>query len=214
MHRLTPPPWPPRCWKHPSLYAHFQSCFWGHFIKEYFYLVLYIFLLQIWCRGSCFAKFAKCCSRQLCFLSVLGDKFFLQTVVLFFFTNNCGSVFWKIWILSFQTTLFFVNCCYRPLLLLLLLLLFIIEFFGTPINNWQNFAQFTCSNYQPNNQLVFMRNIHVILQSIRCIALEWYEIELDIRVTHLQFFLISLLFQAGIYARHTKEQETYRFHMF
>ena len=27
-------------------------------------------------------------------------------------------------------------------------------------------------------------------------------------------FLISLLFQAGIYARHTKEQETYRFHMF
>ena len=34
------------------------------------------------------------------------------------------------------------------------------------------------------------------------------------RVSHLQFFLISLLFQAGIYARHTKEQETYRFHMF
>ena len=28
-----------------------------------------------------------------------------------------------------------------------------------------------------------------------------------IRVSHLQFFLISLLFQAGIYARHTKEQE-------
>ena len=27
------------------------------------------------------------------------------------------------------------------------------------------------------------------------------------RVSHLQFFLISLLFQAGIYARHTKEQE-------
>ena len=30
---------------------------------------------------------------------------------------------------------------------------------------------------------------------------------LDIRVSHLQFFFISLLFQAGIYARHTKEQE-------
>ena len=29
---------------------------------------------------------------------------------------------------------------------------------------------------------------------------------LCIRVSHLQFFLISLLFQAGIYARHTKEQ--------
>ena len=27
------------------------------------------------------------------------------------------------------------------------------------------------------------------------------------RVSHLQFYLISLLFQAGIYARHTKEQE-------
>ena len=37
---------------------------------------------------------------------------------------------------------------------------------------------------------------------------------LTTRVSHLQFFLISLLFQAGIYARHTKEQETYRFHMF
>ena len=35
-----------------------------------------------------------------------------------------------------------------------------------------------------------------------------------IRVSHLQFFLISLLFQAGIYARHTKEQEKYRSHMF
>ena len=33
-------------------------------------------------------------------------------------------------------------------------------------------------------------------------------------MSHLQFFLISLLFQAGIYARHTKEQEKYRFHMF
>ena len=31
-----------------------------------------------------------------------------------------------------------------------------------------------------------------------------------IRVSHLQFFWISLLFQAGIYARHTKEQEKYR----
>ena len=30
---------------------------------------------------------------------------------------------------------------------------------------------------------------------------------IDIRVSHLQIFLISLLFQAGIYARHTKEQE-------
>ena len=30
---------------------------------------------------------------------------------------------------------------------------------------------------------------------------------LPIRVCHLQFFLISLLFQAGIYLRHTKEQE-------
>ena len=38
--------------------------------------------------------------------------------------------------------------------------------------------------------------------------------DLLVRVSHLQFFLISLLFQAGIYARHTKEQETYRFHMF
>ena len=38
--------------------------------------------------------------------------------------------------------------------------------------------------------------------------------DMDSRVSHLQFFLISLLFQAGIYARHTKEQETYRFHMF
>ena len=27
------------------------------------------------------------------------------------------------------------------------------------------------------------------------------------RVCHLQFFLISLYFQAGIYPRHTKEQE-------
>ena len=33
-------------------------------------------------------------------------------------------------------------------------------------------------------------------------------------MSHLQFFLISLLFQTGIYARHTKEQEKYRFHMF
>ena len=31
--------------------------------------------------------------------------------------------------------------------------------------------------------------------------------DLGIRVSHLQFFFISLLFQAGIYARHTKEQE-------
>ena len=31
--------------------------------------------------------------------------------------------------------------------------------------------------------------------------------DMDIRESHLQFFLISLLFQAGIYARHTKEQE-------
>ena len=35
-----------------------------------------------------------------------------------------------------------------------------------------------------------------------------------IRVCHLQFFLISLLFQAGIYPRHTKEQEKYRSYMF
>ena len=34
------------------------------------------------------------------------------------------------------------------------------------------------------------------------------------RVSHLQFCLISLLFQAGIYARHTKEQEKYRSYMF
>ena len=33
------------------------------------------------------------------------------------------------------------------------------------------------------------------------------------RVCHLQFFLISLLFQAGIYPRHTKEQEKYRSYM-
>ena len=37
---------------------------------------------------------------------------------------------------------------------------------------------------------------------------------LDSRVSHLQFFLISLLFQAGIYVRHTKEQEKYRSFMF
>ena len=37
--------------------------------------------------------------------------------------------------------------------------------------------------------------------------------ELCIRVCHLQFFLISLLFQAGIYPRHTKEQEKYRSYM-
>ena len=36
---------------------------------------------------------------------------------------------------------------------------------------------------------------------------------LFIRVCHLQFFLISLLFQAGIYPRHTKEQEKYRSYM-
>ena len=40
------------------------------------------------------------------------------------------------------------------------------------------------------------------------------DIDLDNRVSHLQFFLISLLFQAGIYARHTKEQEKYRSYMF
>ena len=34
------------------------------------------------------------------------------------------------------------------------------------------------------------------------------------RVCHLQFFLISLLFQAGIYPRHIKEQEKYRSYMF
>ena len=34
------------------------------------------------------------------------------------------------------------------------------------------------------------------------------------RVSHLQFFLISLLFQAGIYSGHTKEQEKYRSYMF
>ena len=34
------------------------------------------------------------------------------------------------------------------------------------------------------------------------------------RVSDLQFFLISLLFQAGIYARHTKEQEKYSSYMF
>ena len=34
------------------------------------------------------------------------------------------------------------------------------------------------------------------------------------RVSHLQFFWIFILFQAGIYARHTKEQEKYRSHMF
>ena len=36
---------------------------------------------------------------------------------------------------------------------------------------------------------------------------------MGIRVCHLQFFLISLLFQAGIYPRHTKEQEKYRSYM-
>ena len=34
-----------------------------------------------------------------------------------------------------------------------------------------------------------------------------------IRVSHLQFFWIFILFQAGIYARHTKEQEKYGSHM-
>ena len=40
----------------------------------------------------------------------------------------------------------------------------------------------------------------------------WFE--MVTRVSHLQFFLISLLFQAGIYPRHTKEQENYRSYMF
>ena len=50
----------------------------------------------------------------------------------------------------------------------------------------------------------------IIAQSVYDFVETW----VHIRVSHLQFFLISLLFQAGIYARHTKEQETYRFLMF
>ena len=34
--------------------------------------------------------------------------------------------------------------------------------------------------------------------------------DMYIRVSHLQFFWIFILFQAGMNARHTKEQEKYR----
>ena len=40
------------------------------------------------------------------------------------------------------------------------------------------------------------------------------EYVMSTRVSHLQFFWIFILFQAGIYVRHTKEQEKYRSHMF
>ena len=38
----------------------------------------------------------------------------------------------------------------------------------------------------------------------------WMRLRVYIRVSHLHFFLIFILFQAGMNACHTKEQEKYR----
>ena len=64
----------------------------------------------------------------------------------------------------------------------------------------------------------FPKSPQVLLLIIKNWALitKWSEaVDIDMynRVCHLQFFLISLLFQAGIYPRHTKEQEKYRSYM-
>ena len=53
----------------------------------------------------------------------------------------------------------------------------------------------------------------ILIHNCKQTNVAWQTV-IDIRVSHLQFFLISLLFQAGIYARHTKEQEKYKSYMF